>query len=762
MVLKRIAVAAGIFLFGSLASAQGIGPSGPAAPAMAAPAVAAPAGPLQAAPVAEVASPAGQRQAAPAAESGEADIAETPMPDNGEAESDDASRIPNSFANFIEQSLGRPLSVYGRALFRRAPSTFAPIEAAAVTPDYVIGVGDQIVVRVWGAADFELPLTVQRDGTIALPRAGEVRVAGVPYRDLNNQIKAALSRVFRNFDLTVSLGRLTPITVYVVGEARRPGRFHLSPQSSLINAIFAVGGPSAHGSLRSVKVRRGDAVAADIDVYQFIAKGDRSADIRLLAGDMIVFEKLGPQVAIAGSVNRPAIYELKSPVLSVGEALELAGGLTNTATDSFASLERIEARKTRSVAQLSLQGDNLNVPLRDGDLLQVFPIGPKFENAITVRGNVAMPMRHPWRAGARVSDVIPDKEALISGAYWQTQNRLLFVDPKSGEQAKNEIKRHLPEINWSYAVIERIGEDLRPRLIPFNLEKAILGKDPRENHELQPGDTITVFSKNDIPVPLEERTVYVTLSGEFKTPGVYQLLPGESLQRTIERAGGVTQRAYILGTQLQRESIRREQRRRIDEIVGKIEQDLRAASVELASETAGPEGRAFLQSQIAFQRKALQAFRSAAVTGRLYLGLPRSTALTVTDLPDIQLEDGDVVHLPPRDNVVNVFGSVAFQNSQIYNGAKSVDDYIEVAGGANRRAETEDVMVLSIDGAALKRNRRWYAPWSWGRDPEVMPGDSLFVPEKIDHVPLLAQLKDWTQVMYQMGLGAAAIKTLRD
>lgn len=753
MVNSRLLVALGFFLTTSLSFAQTVGIAAPAAdsaPALVAPAASGARGLAAPSPISGQTTTLTQT-----CTTAETDGAPLPQPEV-------ASLIPNSFAAFISESLGRSLPIFGHALFQRAPTTFSPVETAAVTPDYVIGVGDQLIVRVWGQAEFELPITVERDGTIALPKAGEVRVAGVQYRDINAHLRSALSRVFRNFELTVSMGRLVPITVFVVGEAKRPGHFLLSPQSTLFNAIFAVGGPSEQGSLRSVKLKRNEKIVADIDVYTFIKNGDRSGDVRLLADDMIVFEKAGPLVAIAGSINRPGIYELKSPTIGVADALEMAGGFTNTATDTFATLERLEERKSRSVTQLSLTGDKLKLSLRDGDLLQIFPIGPRFDNAITVRGNVAMPLRHPWRQGVRVSDLIPNKEALLSATYWQAQNRLVFTDPKGGDAIKNEIKRILPEINWSYALVERIGDNLRPNLIPFNLEKAILQKDPANDLELAPGDLITIFSKDDIAVPMEERTVYVTLSGEVRVPGVYQLKPGESLKEAIERAGGVTDRAFLLGTALQREAIRREQQHRIDEIVAKIEQDLRASTAEMASTVIGAESRTFFENQMAFQQRALRAFRGAAVNGRLYLGLPRRTDLKVSELPNIALEDGDLVYLPPRLDTVNVFGAVGFQNSQIFGDHRSVDEYIEMAGGMSRRAEPEDLLVLSIDGAAHKRDRSWYAPWTWGRDIALMPGDSIFVPEKIDSVPFVAQLKDWTQVLYQLGLGAAALKTLRN
>src|SRR5687767_15582901 len=163
---------------------------------------------------------------------------------------------PNEFQEFLYASTGRILPLFGRSLFENVPSTFAPVENVPVTPDYAIGPGDELYIRAWGSVDIDYRVTVDRNGAIAIPRIGVVNVAGVRYQDLTAYIKNAVSRVFRGFDLTVTMGQLRAVQVFVVGQARRPGSYTVGSLSTLVNTIFAAGGPSNRGSMRSVQLRR--------------------------------------------------------------------------------------------------------------------------------------------------------------------------------------------------------------------------------------------------------------------------------------------------------------------------------------------------------------------------------------------------------------------------------------------------------------------------------------------------------------------------
>src|SRR5262245_41555365 len=181
----------------------------------------------------------------------------------------------NEFQDFIAASIGHTLPLYGYNLFQ-APSTFAPVENVPVTPDYVIGPGDELLIRAWGQIDVDYRAIVDRSGIINIPRVGAVPVAGVPYKDITAHVRKAVARNFRNFELMVTMGELRSIQVFVVGQARRPGAYTVSSLSTLVNAIFAAGGPSSRGSMRAIQLKRGASVVTELDLYDLIAFGDKS------------------------------------------------------------------------------------------------------------------------------------------------------------------------------------------------------------------------------------------------------------------------------------------------------------------------------------------------------------------------------------------------------------------------------------------------------------------------------------------------------
>ena len=386
------------------------------------------------------------------------------------------------FQEFVTSSLGRKLPIYGHSLFDHVPTTFAPVDRIPVTNDYLIGPGDEVLIRAWGQIDLDGKLVVDREGEVFLPKVGALAVAGLKYQQLPEFFRTAIGRVFRNFDLTVSLGQLRSIQVFVVGQARRPGNYTVSSLSTLVNALFASGGPSATGSMRHIQLKRNSMVVADFDFYDLLLKGDKSKDARLLPGDVIYIPPTGPSIAMAGSVNVPAIYELRDGTTLAG-AIEMAGGLSTTADGQKAVVERIENHGTRRVEEFLLDQQGWVRPLKDGDVVRIFSLSPRFQNAVTLRGNVAHPGRVEWHSGMRLRDLIPNQEALITRDYWSAANAGGRSDlPLNPDVTRpvamtptTDLTRPAPEINWDYAVIQRLNpQDLTPQLVPFNLGKLVL------------------------------------------------------------------------------------------------------------------------------------------------------------------------------------------------------------------------------------------------------------------------------------------------
>jgi protein involved in polysaccharide export with SLBB domain len=332
---------------------------------------------------------------------------------------------PTEFQLLVANSIGKMLPIYGVNLFRNLPSTFAPVNLVPVTPDYVVGPGDELIIQMWGQVTLNGRFLVDRSGSIFVPQVGSIHVAGVKSDQMHDFLKSQVGRVFRNFDLSVNLGQLRSIQVFVVGQARRPGSYTISSLSTLTNALFATGGPSPQGSLRHIQLKREGKVVVDFDLYDLLLRGDKSKDEKLLPGDVIYIPPAGPQIAVSGSVNKPAIYELKSQGdTTMDDALELAAGLSNVASRQRVRLERVDDHQRRSMTEVALDARGRATVMQDGDLLEIDAVVSQYRDAVTLRGNVANPGRYTWKPGMRVRDLLPDKDALITRDYWLKRSQL--------------------------------------------------------------------------------------------------------------------------------------------------------------------------------------------------------------------------------------------------------------------------------------------------------------------------------------------------
>ncbi len=787
------------------------------------------------------------------------------------------------FQKMVAATTSQVLPIFGHDLFRGVPSTFAPVDQIPVTSDYVIGPGDEVRIRVWGQVNFNADLKVDRSGDIYLPQVGRIHVTGTAFSDLSQQIRTQIGRVYRNFDLTVDLGQLRSIQIYVVGFASRPGVYTVSSLSTLVNALFASGGPSVQGTMRGIQLKREGKVITTLDLYDLLVRGDKSKDARLLPGDVIFIPAVGPQVALTGSVRNQAIYELGrggSSGASLGgdvsntvqQLIDAAGGLSTTASSSRMSIERIDDHRDRQTLEVALDPAGLATALRDGDVVRVLSIIPAFQKTVTLRGNLANPGRFAWHEGMKLSELIPDRPSLITRNYWWRRAQLGLPGPEfqpldgrgplyqptspgylprqvtppsgstqgsanqpagqdmtsggqsqpsgdgqylstppsntsisnssnssnasntstsqrstaiaaqsessgstlAGQQSevitqnvaaavgKVDVTLSAPEIDWNYAVIERLDPNtLKTSLLPFNLGKLIIDHDPSQDLLLQPGDVVTVFSQADIHVPLAEQTKFVKLDGEVVSAGVYSVGPGETLRDVVRRAGGFTPNAYIYGSEFTRESTRVFQQQRLDEYVQSLELQIQRGALNAAASAVSAQDTAAASAASVNQQGLLAKLHQLKATGRIVLEVkPNSTG--VDSIPEIQLQDDDRFIVPSVPASVNVVGAVYDQNSFLYQGQRRVGDYLQLAGGPNRDADKRHIFVIRADGSVYSRER---ANGLWGNNfdaARINPGDSIVVPEKVLGTSVLRGFINWSQVFSQLALGAAAISVLHD
>lgn len=685
-------------------------------------------------------------------------------------------RITSEFQRFLLDSTGKILPVFGAQFFDNANKTFTPINGAPVPADFPLGAGDELIIRGTGSIDIDYRAIIDRNGQISIPTVGAVTLAGVKAGDAESVVRNAVARLYKGVNLNVTFGKLRAITVYLVGQARRPGTYTVSSMSTLVTTLFASGGPNANGSLRHLQVKRSGRVVADLDLYNFIAKGDKSADIKLQDGDTIFIPSAGGYVALVGKVNSPAIYELRSGSDTVESLLDIAGGLPVVADPRRAFLERIDSSKSqpRSVEQFALNAEGLKRPIKNGDVLNITSITPDFSNAVILRGNVDQAVRAPFVPGMRISDLIPSREYLVTRSAVRRQNNAINVgdnERNNGDDAESiaaRIGMSSDEINWDYAVVERINRNnLSVNLIAFNLGKVFTDPSGSDNVVLQPGDTVTVFSQKDVAVPMQKRRVFVRVEGEVRSPGVYQMNAGDTLQTLLARAGGTTQDAYFYGTEFYREHVRLDQQINLEKTAVRLENQLRleqSKSVANSRATTALDAQAAeaeRQASLRLAEQSIARFKQMKPTGRLAFGLdPNQSSFAY--LPALRLENGDRLVVPSRPDFVHIFGSVNAESSMIWRLGSRVGDYLTLAG-ATPDADLENVFILRVDGSVASASKSW--GFGGISSVTVMPGDSIVVPEKFDKETAWTKFtkgtREWAAIFANFGLGAAAIKVLK-
>jgi protein involved in polysaccharide export with SLBB domain len=547
-----------------------------------------------------------------------------------------APYIPGEFETFVQSVAGAPVKRLGAELVTED----ADLRTADLSPlapdDYSVAPGDELLVTIWGSVDADLRLVVDKSGRVSIPRVGPVLVAGVRQRDLAATIERRVAQVFRNFQVTATVGQLRGVRVFVTGFVQQPGTYSVSSLSTVLSALMKAGGPSAAGSFRQIELRRSGQLVATMDLYDLLLKGDRAADRVLQAGDVVHVGPVGPQVAVIGSVNKPAVVELK-PGETVNDTLRMAGGFSAVADRGRLVIERLADRNASRANELQLPRD---------------------------------------------------------------------------------------------------------------------GKSP-----LSQGDVIRAYSSTSAALSTQQQNKSVRIEGEVRRPGDYLLPANSTLQDALQAAGGLTTSAYLFGTDFSRESVRIVQQDNYDRALRDLETDFTRNSATQKTGTA--EQAAAITASTAANARLIERLKAVKPTGRIVLALMPDAR----ELPPLVVESGDRLYIPPTPNTVGVFGSVYNGGSYLMRPGRTVDDVLRLAGGPTKGADADSIFVVRLDGSVVSTRQSrsgWFSTGKGLGDFAALPGDTIFVPEALNKTTFVQEAKEWTQILAQFGLGAAAIKTLRN
>ncbi len=735
------------------------------------------------------------------------------------------------------------LKQFGYSFFYQAPTSFLPLQAVPVGPDYIIGPGDTIKIIIWGSVQGEYNLSVNRNGQIDIPKIGVVQVSGLTYRQLREVMDREFARQYNNFQMNVTLDNLRTIQVYVVGQARFPGSFSVSSLSTLVNALFASGGPSKSGSMRNIQVRRGGKVVVTFDMYDFLLRGDKSKDIRLQPEDVIFIPPIGPVAAIGtpksmqevgealkavarvqlqkkaeempsgtggpstpaaattwqqqedlriitgmktpqeleyqqqkqadikpyqinptpkswlesdfdknevefekhfgislpeavnklamskgldfgGPVKVPGIYELKNEK-SLGDLMHLAGGLGDIAFKGRVQVLRVQGQQAMILFDEDLgkvESRRQDFRIVDGDFVEIFAVPSLVEKKVAIAGAVKNPGEFGFRDNMRVSDLVAYAGGLLQQA-----------DKSEAEITRVSITPQGPETTRFYI-----------RLF------AALNNMPRDNVVLKSNDYLFIR-----PVPNWDIYKTVQIAGEVKFPGAYTIKKGEPLSSVLARAGGFTDRAYLLGGVLVRQSTKTLQKQQLTAAIDRLEAQVMASGAIKAQTSLEPEEAKKAEIAAKQQQALVASLRKIEPLGRIVIRLDDPERLRGTP-DDIGMDEGDVLNVPQVQQTVNVVGAVFAPTAVVYAPHKTVKEYLRMAGGPTKIADTKEIYVIKVNGSAMSRQGfSWVGSGVMGA--VLDPGDTIVVPEQLERVAWLKEFKDIATIIGNIALTAGVV-----
>lgn len=491
--------------------------------------------------------------------------------------------------------------MFGYDVFSGNSLGLTVVDDLPVPLDYQMGPGDVINVQTFGKTNQNLSLTIDRDGSVNLPDIGPVAVSGQTFSQLRKQLINVIKNKAIGVDVSVSMGAMRTMQVYIVGEAVQPGAYNANGLTTITQALIASGGIKETGSLRQIQLLRKGKVVSEFDLYDLLIKGDTSKDIRLSSGDTLFIPVRENSITIKGEVVRPAIYEGKGST-SISQLLSLSGGAKPQAYLSRVSVRRTSAQGLQQFTlDLSTQKGR-GFKLKNGDEVNLSAVSMFLKNAVAVRGEVVRQGALNFTSGMKVSDAIGSIEdglkqtadlnyALLVREVNANQDIEIYqfslldalTTPTSTAnltlQEKDQIfvlDNGLAQGYWfgSYTnnKAQLAGSETinKTREVLDNETGALIKKDQNTTLNIagteivSEAETLRKTSREALLKPIIERlkeqasydspAKLVEVYGAVKFPGLYPLAKNTNVTSLLVAAGGLTEEAYLLSAELTRRS----------------------------------------------------------------------------------------------------------------------------------------------------------------------------------------------------------------
>tara|TARA_B100000925_G_scaffold156949_1_gene117899 strand:+ start:705 stop:2504 length:1800 start_codon:yes stop_codon:yes gene_type:complete len=441
--------------------------------------------------------------------------------------------------------------IYGYNFFQFAPSSFAPVNDTPVDANYVLGPGDILVVNFYGANTENVEVVINREGKIILPLLGPVNFLGMTFgqasKFLENKVKSELIGTEGN----LSIKEVRSISVYLLGEAYKPGRYVVSGLSTITNALFVSGGVNEMGSLRNIQLKRENDVISTYDFYDFILGGSLESDLRLQDGDVIFIPFIEDSVTLGGAFKRPHRYEIKKGE-TLKDVIRLAGGFNSEVmSDSIIELSRIDRNASKRVlSPLNANNDSLT-KIYDGDVITISSTSGLTPQTIKLTGEIKKPGEYSIQPGDKIVDIIDRAGGYTAQAFTQgalyLRGTVAESQKKAFERSADQLENTIVDIISKDAIseiteftlmplsslIERLRNEEPLGRMVVELDYLKLKTDPVVNFSVKDGDTLHV----------PKRPNFVSIVGEVLNTTSVSFDPSLGVDEYIELAGGLNDSA---------------------------------------------------------------------------------------------------------------------------------------------------------------------------------------------------------------------------
>ncbi|MGK0420363.1 MAG: protein involved in polysaccharide export with SLBB domain [Polaribacter sp.] len=626
------------------------------------------------------------------------------------------------------------VSLFGYDFFSNSKVSFAPSINIAVPKNYQIGPGDEIMIDLWGASEITYKATVNNSGSIKIGGIGFIFINGFTLENATKKIISKLKnkhagitaadRSYNKINTNVTVSKIRTVQVNIIGEVKVPGTYALNSLSTVLNALYVAGGPTKLGTFREVQLVRANKVVATLDIYDYMLSGTQEGNLKLQDQDVLLVAPYKNLVSVEGAVKRAGIYELKEGQ-TLADLVQYFGGFTPIAYTNLLTIERLNGTQ-KEIREVAFK-EAKNFIMQGGDKLVVQEILDRYENKITIQGEVYRPGSFEMFEKMSLKTLIEKAEGIT------------------------------PEAFLSRGLLVRTFDDTHKENIAFSVSEILNGS---STILLQAKDQVRILNKEELR---EARTI--TIAGAVNTPNTFDFVDKLQIEDVIAMSGGLT-----LGADPQVISISRRLKdgsfKTLSEVYAVSSDEnlainngktfyiepfdvinVRYSKGYTTQKNVSIKGEVKYQGAYVLKNKNERisdliqragglteyAFIKGAVLIRKVEGANGNVAIDLEAilknkgaLIDMYLKEGDMLSIPSELETIKVTGVVIKPSLIQFKKGKSLKSYVEKSGGFAENAKKAKIYVSYANGDIKTTKHFLFIK----RYPKLAPGATIFVPAK--------------------------------